>query len=94
MIFSPCRFSEGSIERLYVLYWASTSSWVPCEMAVSCSFGVSPAISFLVYFACTISFSEATRIMMNSSRFEAVMLKNFSRSMRGMVLSFASDKIR
>ena len=70
--------------------WATRS----CATTViweSCSEAVSPAISFFVYFAFTMSFKDATRTMKNSSRLEAVMLKNFRRSNSGICLSLASD---
>ena len=62
--------------------------------ASSCSFGFIPAISGLLYFAWTISFKDATRTIKNSSRLDAVMLKNFSRSNRGIFTSFASLSTR
>ena len=40
------------------------------------------------------SFREATRIMKNSSRLEAVILKNFSLSKSGIDLSLASFSTR
>ena len=70
--------------------WA-TSSWAATVIRDSCSEAVSPAISFFVYFAFTMSFRDATRTMKNSSRLDAVMLKNFRRSNRGICLSLASD---
>ena len=72
-------------------YCCATRSWVTTVISESCSEAVSPAISLLVYFAFTMSFKDATRTMKNSSRLEAVMLKNFSRSKRGICLSLASD---
>ena len=75
-------------------YCISTSSWVFTPMASNCSWGVMPAISGLVYFACTMSFKDATRTMKNSSKLDAVMLKNLRRSNRGMVLSLASLSTR
>ncbi len=51
-------------------------------------------MSVFVYWAWTWSFREATRTIKNSSRFEDVMLRNFSRSKRGIVLSRASLNTR
>ena len=48
-------------------------------------------MSFLVYSAWIISTREPIRTMKNSSRLEAVMLKNFSRSNNRSCLSRASD---
>ena len=76
---------------MYVEYCWATSSWVTTFSLSSCWAAVSPAISFLVYFAFTMSFSDATRTMKNSSRLDAVMLKNFSLSNSGICLSLASD---
>ena len=45
--------------------------------------GVMPAISFFLTSACTRSIKEATLTMKNSSRLEAVILKNFNRSNNG-----------
>ena len=51
-----------------------------------------PAISFFLYPALTISFKDATRTIKNSSRLDAVILKNFSRSKSGFALSLASPR--
>ena len=87
---TPICFRAGSNERLYVEYCRCTRSCASALIAVSCSSGVMPAISFLLYFACTISFREATRIIKNSSRLDDVMLRNFRRSKSGRLLSRAS----
>ena len=75
-----------------MLYCVSTSSFVTTDSSFNCSLGVMPAMSGFVYLACTISFRDATRIMKNSSRLDAVILKNFSLSNRGRLLSLASER--
>ena len=72
----------------------ATISCVFTPIFSSCSEVFKPAISGFVYFAWTMSFKEATRTMKNSSRFDEVMLKNFSRSNRGRFLSLASLSTR
>ncbi len=66
-------------------YCSATMAWARVLMAASCSAAVSPSggVSATLPESCCLS--PATRTMKNSSRFEATIARNFSRSTSGTV---------
>ena len=90
------RFGQPLLSMLAkaVACWALTISWVRLLMAASCSLGVMPAGSGVVIPCSTSTCSPPTRTMKNSSRFDAVIARNFSRSSSGSDSSSASSSTR
>ena len=73
---------------------SSTSSWTRAATAAMVSAGVRPSGPAWRRPARMRRFSHATRTMKNSSRFELKMARNFTRSSRGTLGSWASSSTR
>ena len=90
----PCCSRPGSISVMKQAYCSAVMRRTRWRMAASCSAGVIPAGSGLVTPRSVRICKPPTRTMKNSSRFEPVMARNFSRSSSGIVGSHASSSTR
>src|SRR5262249_33140370 len=86
--------SSGWISCRKVRCCSSTSWWTREATAAIVSAAVRSSGPEVGSPACMRRFSVATRIMKNSSRFELKMARNFTRSSRGTVGSWASSSTR
>jgi hypothetical protein len=90
----PCSDSAGRRSWATTRDWRARSSPTRSRIASIVSDGVRPSSLGLVMPASTWSCRPATRIMKNSSRFDAKIAANFTRSSSGWSASSASWRTR